>query len=63
MATTLVVTGVVTLSDFILLDGVTADPCDGATTEGALFWDTTGNKVCYCDGTNDLELADGSTCY
>lgn len=42
--------------------GETADPC-GGLNEGTLFYNTTANVFCFCDGTNDLKVADGSACF
>ena len=53
-----------TITGVMILGGATADPCDGATTTGAIFYDTAGDKTCYCDSNgDDLEMSDGSTCY
>ncbi len=43
---------------------VTADPCAGAGyAEGAFFYNDTSNVPCFCDGTNDLRVADGAACF
>lgn len=47
----------------IVPDAVTADPCGSGFPEGAIFYDTTGNVLCFCDGTNDLKISDGNACY
>jgi len=44
----------------IVLGGETGDPC-GTLGEGAIFYNTTGNFMCYCDGTDDLKMNDNST--
>jgi hypothetical protein len=56
-------TGEVEFQKGVLLDAVTADPCGSGYPEGSIFYNTTGNIVCYCDGTNDLDLTDGSACF
>ena len=42
--------------------GETADPC-GSLNEGTLFYNTTANVFCFCDGTNDLKVADNADCF
>ena len=44
----------------VVLGGETSDPC-GTLGEGAIFYNTTSNYMCYCDGTNDLKMNDNST--
>lgn len=36
---------------------LTADPC-GAYAEGSIFYNSTSNYMCYCDGTNDVKMHD-----
>ncbi len=38
----------------------TADPC-GSLTEGSIFWNSTSNYFCACDGTNDVKMNDNTT--
>jgi len=38
----------------------TSDPCS-AEDEGNIFWNTTANELCVCDGTNDVRVTDAST--
>ncbi len=39
--------------------GVTADPCGGAGySTGSVFYNSTSNYWCGCDGTNDVKLED-----
>ncbi len=40
--------------------GATADPC-GTFAEGTIFYNTTGDYFCYCDGSDDLKMNDNST--
>lgn len=48
----------------VYFKAVTADPCSGAGFgEGAIFYNDTGNILCFCDGTNDLKIADGAACF
>ena len=44
----------------LTLGGETADPC-ATLGEGAIFYNTTSNFMCYCDGTDDLKMNDNST--
>jgi hypothetical protein len=44
----------------VKLTGKTSDPCL-TLGEGSIFYNTTGNYFCYCDGTNDLKMNDNST--
>jgi len=37
-----------------------SDPCTAAR-EGAIFYNTTANEICFCDGSNDLRIKDAST--
>lgn len=41
----------------------TADPCGSGFPEGAIFYNDTANVLCFCDGTNDLKVSDGSACF
>jgi len=42
-------------------NGYTADPC-GTLAEGALFYNTTADEFCYCDGSSvDLRIKDSTT--
>lgn len=36
---------------------VTADPCGSGYPEGTLFYNDTSNYFCFCDGTNDVQMA------
>lgn len=57
-------TGEVEFQKGILPDAVTADPCSGAGfPEGSIFYNTTDNVLCFCDGTNDLKIVDGAACF
>ena len=40
---------------------VTADPCGSGYPEGTIFYNDTGNYMCYCDGTNDVQLHSPAT--
>jgi hypothetical protein len=51
-------TGIAVVSPF-----ESEDPCSSGYTEGALFYNITKNVLCFCDGTNDLEVHDNSACY
>lgn len=46
----------------LLTKSVTADPCS-AGLESAIFYNTTGDFWCGCDGTNDIKLSDGTACF
>jgi hypothetical protein len=39
----------------------TADPCGSGFPESTLFWNSTGKFLCVCDGTNDVQVSDGTT--
>jgi len=53
----LVVTGLIVTAPY------SGDPCTAAR-EGAIFWNTSANELCVCDGTNDVRIKDASTaCY
>lgn len=54
------ITDTLTVSDVVMSEGYTADPC-GTLGEGAIFYNTTANEVCFCDGTNDLRIKDATT--
>jgi len=54
-------TGEVEFKFGILPDAVTADPCGSGYPEGAIFYNTTSNYMCYCNGTNDVKMADDTT--
>lgn len=42
----------------------TGDPCAGSGyAEGAIFYNDTANVLCFCDGSNDLKVSDGSACF
>ena len=43
-------------------NAVTADPC-GTYGIGAVFYNSAKNVLCFCDGTNDLEVHDNSACF
>jgi len=46
----------------IIPSKVTGDPC-GSLPEGSIFYNDTANSLCFCDGTNDLKVSDGSACF
>jgi len=52
--------------DLVVTGGVStqgsfaADPCTAAR-EGAIFYNSTANEICFCDGTNDLRIKDATT--
>ena len=46
----------------IIIVGTTFDPCSAAK-EGMFFYNATANVPCFCDGTNDLKISDGSACF
>lgn len=44
----------------VTLVGATSDPC-GTLAEGTIFYNTTSNYMCYCNGTNDVKMSDDTT--
>ena len=40
---------------------VTADPCTAGAPEGGIFYNDTSNYFCFCNGTDDVKMSDGST--
>ncbi len=38
----------------------TSDPCS-SSIEGAIFYNSTANELCFCDGSNDLRVKDATT--
>jgi hypothetical protein len=40
----------------------TADPC-GTLGEGTIFYNDTGNYMCYCNNSDDVKMADDSACF
>jgi hypothetical protein len=60
---TIASTGEVTFAQGIVPDAVTSDPCGSGYPEGAIFYNDTANVLCFCDGTNDLKIVDGSACF
>jgi len=56
-------TGEVEFQKGIVPDAVTADPCGSGYPEGSIFYNDTANVLCFCDGTNDLKISDGSACF
>jgi len=44
----------------LVLGGETTDVCS-ALGEGAIFYNSTGKFMCYCNGTDDLKMNDNST--
>jgi len=60
---TLEITGTLDGGTGILITGTfSSDPCNAAR-EGAIFYNATKNVHCFCDGTNDLEINDGTACF
>lgn len=49
-------------SGVMLTKKITSDPCT-AGLEGGIFYNDTGNFMCYCDGTNDLKISDNTACF
>ena len=50
-------TGPIRNTGATIVDKVAADPCSGSGyAEGAMFYNDTGNYMCFCDGTNDLKF-------
>jgi hypothetical protein len=48
----------------IVPDAVTADPCGSGYPEGAIFYNSTANVLCYCSASNaDLKVSDDSACF
>lgn len=47
----------------IVPDAVIADPCGSGYPEGTLFYNDTGNVLCFCNGTDDLKVHDNSACF
>lgn len=43
-------------------DVVTADPCSNMST-GSIFYNSTANVPCFCNGTDDLKISDGTACF
>lgn len=60
IAQDMAIAGDITMTGAIALKSATADPC-GTDAEGSIFWNTTDNEVCVCDGTNDVRIKDAST--
>jgi hypothetical protein len=56
-------TGETSFSKGLIPDAVTSDPCGSGFPEGSIFYNTTGNIMCFCDGTNDLKISDGAACF
>ena len=62
----LTVTGDMIVSQSVSVGGaltpsrVVADPC-GTYAEGSIFYNDTSNYMCYCDGTNDVQMHDPTT--
>lgn len=48
------------VNGFIFPESETADPCAGGNESG-IFYNTTSNYLCYCDGTNDVQVHDPAT--
>ena len=46
----------------ILHANYTSDPCD-SSRESGIFYNATKKVLCFCDGTNDLEVNDGTACF
>ncbi|MCP4568509.1 MAG: hypothetical protein GY841_13105 [FCB group bacterium] len=53
----------VLLGTGLVPDFKTADPCGSGFPEGSIFYNDTGNILCFCDGTNDLKISDGNACF
>jgi hypothetical protein len=47
----------------IVPDHVTSDPCGSGYPTGSIFYNSSANTWCGCDGTNDVKLVDGSACF
>ena len=56
-------TGETTFSQGIVPVSKTADPCGSGFPTGAIFYNSTANTWCGCDGSNDVKLSDGSACF
>lgn len=39
----------------------TTDPCGSGFPEGSIFYNDTGNYMCYCNGTNNVKMSDDTT--
>ena len=48
------------VGDVVIVPKKTADPCV-AGNEGGVFYNDTSNYMCYCNGTNDVKMADDLT--
>jgi len=55
------VDGIIYADAGIIPRHVTADPCSSGQPEGLIFWNTTANEHCACDGTNDVRIKDYTT--
>jgi len=44
----------------VTFEGITADPC-ATLGEGAIFYNTTSNYMCFCNGSDDLKMNDNTT--
>ena len=45
----------------VLVSKVTGDPCASGEPEGSIFYNDTSNYMCFCDGTNDVQMHDPTT--
>jgi len=45
----------------VVLVSVTADPCASGAPAGGIFYNSTSNYPCFCNGTDDLKLNDNTT--
>jgi len=52
-------------AEHMFLSGITADPCGDAIEypAGTIFYNTTKNVFCFCNGSDDLEIHDNSACF
>jgi hypothetical protein len=59
-----ILAGQVSIDDGLVPAHKTADPCGSGFPEGAIFWNATSHYLCVCDGTNDVQVSDGtSACF
>jgi len=46
----------------VIFDHATVDPCTSVDA-GGTFYNTVKNVLCFCDGSNDLEVHDNTACF
>ncbi len=49
------------VNGLVVVDKVTADPCTAGAPAGGIFYNSTSNYMCYCNGTNDVKMSDDTT--